>query len=838
VKTARRTRICRDVRQLAEAIKRKGQTSTKELPALLKAAEQLARDESQDVLTRALAHRAAGNANQLLNQFQPALDSYNAAAALLDTIDEPVELGRTLHAKVGMLFTLSRFDELFTCAVRARELFERCQDRTRLARLDVNLAHAYHRLGRHKEALECSERAVHILQHTDDAEGVIAAAINSAVTLTAMHEFDRAEDRYRLAMNLAAERTMSRWILLSRFNLAYLRYLNGDTAAALDELEAVRHEYERSSEEWMTCHVWLAEAEILLEIGDLDDAIAAARRARSLSRKLGLNSETARSLLYEAAAAMRIEANAEAGAMLEEAAQRFADEGDQVSSAVAKLQTALLRADHGDLTALADAVSARHRLAGSGLPHRRALAEIAVGRIQRAGADLDAAVESFKAALALAEGSRSEWMQFHAAYELGVALHQRADAQSIMMFKRADRLLDSLWHRLGSDDLKMTFLADRENVYTYLVRSAVAESPAAALEYAEKARSRVLREKLLSRDAAEPVTGLLPRLSSDETIIEYFISGNDLHIFALRHDALKSFVRPEAVGRLYGQWQQLERHIESCSVKWERLAGVRHHLQATAQHHLQRFYEELIEPVRAELRHRVVFVPHGFLHAVPLHSLHDGTQYLAERFCISYSPTASLYLSPAQLDEPDDPLFIAFSAGAESSIQEVEEAALRVHGAVVLVDPSIQRLRQAFAVPRSVVHIAGHAGIDAVSGRLSWIETPEGRLTSRDLAGMPIRAKTIVITGCRTARRLIQPGDEWLGLMRSFYLSGASNIVSAFWDIRDADARRFASEFYTVFNGNNAAVAVQSAAARLRQQQPHPYFWAGFGTFVRKFERD
>ena len=143
-------------------------------------------------------------------------------------------------------------------------------------------------------------------------------------------------------------------------------------------------------------------------------------------------------------------------------------------------------------------------------------------------------------------------------------------------------------------------------------------------------------------------------------------------------------------------------------------------------------------------------------------------------------------------------------------------------------------LRSAFEQPRSLVHIAGHAGIDTVGGKLSWIQTSDGRLTSRDLMDMHIRAQTLVITGCQTARRLIQPGDEWLGLMRSFYLSGASTIVSALWDIRAESARRFAREFYTIFDGKNAPAAVQQAASSLRDWNAHPYFWAGFGAFVRK----
>jgi CHAT domain-containing protein len=820
--------------ELAEQIKETGQRSIAELPGLLRKAEELAEDVTQDVLSRALAHRAAGNAYQLLNQFQPALEKYNTAASLLETLDEPVELGRTLHAKVGMLFYLSRFDELFECSARARRLFEECSDLNRLARLDVNLAHAYHRLGRHKEALDASERAVAILEQNEDGEGFVVASINSAVTLMLMHEFERAEERYRRAMDAARRLNLSSWILLSRYNLAVLRYFAGDTMAALHELESVREEYEQINDEWRICLCCLDEAEILLEIGDLDECICAARRARSLGKKLGLNSEIARSLLYEAAARLRLGDHDEPLALLNEATQRFAAEGNKVSTAVATLQAALFRGERGHGLALVDAVSAKSELIESGLPHRIALADVVIGRIQRANGELDCAIDSFKSALSFAENSRSEWMQFHAAYELGVSLDQNANPASLQLFRRADGLLDSLWDRLGSDDLKMMFLADRQNVYTYLVKSTVEETPEIAFRYSEKARSRVLCERLLEH-RTNSTTELASRLAIDETLVEYFINGDDIFIFVLDRDGLRTERRRGVVRQLDAAWQNLERHIASCSVKWERLAAVRSHFVATAQSHLRCLYDELIAPIRNSLRGTVVCAPHGFLHSLPLQALYDGTQYLAERHKVVYTPSASLYCSPAPSKDYGAPLLIAFSTDSDcSSIDEIEESAARVSHAEVLMNPSMPDLRSAFERPRTLVHIAGHAGIDTVGGKLSWIETSDGRLTSRDLMDMHIRAQTVVITGCQTARRLIRPGDEWLGLMRSFYLSGASTIISALWNIRDEAARRFAREFYKAFDGNNAPAAVQRATSSLRDWNEHPYFWAGFGAFVRK----
>src|SRR5579863_2416680 len=193
-------------------------------------------------------------------------------------------------------------------------------------------------------------------------------------------------------------------------------------------------------------------------------------------------------------------------------------------------------------------------------------------------------------------------MEFHAAYELGLSLDRNHDPACLQLFRRADLMLDKLWDRLGSDELKMTFLADRENVYTHLVRSTVNESPESAFGYSEKARSRVLRERLLDKnvknvmDVSHSAAGIRSRLSAGESIVEYFINGSDLCIFVLRQDGLTCVQKPGVIDRLKGDWQDLERHFESCSVKWERLVSVRQHLETTAQRHLRSLYSELITP--------------------------------------------------------------------------------------------------------------------------------------------------------------------------------------------------------------------------------------------------
>jgi CHAT domain-containing protein len=600
-------------------------------------------------------------------------------------------------------------------------------------------------------------------------------------------------------------------------------------------------EYRKLNDEWQLCRCLLDEAEIFLEIGDLDEAIRTAQESRRLATKLNLNLEIGRALLFESAARIRLETPEDAMPLLEEATRRFEREGNSVWTAASHLQAALLSGDHGAADALSRAVAARNLLHGKDLPHRLAMANIVVGRMQRALGEQESAIASFRDGLDSARQSRSQWMQFHALYELGLSLAILDPCCSAIFLEEADQLLDSLWSQLGSDDLKLAFLADRENVYTHHVRHAAA-SPRRAFELSEKARSRVLKEQLMdaAMDAASATSSaaVQSRLTQTESIIEFFISGNDLFVFTVNSDSVNCDIREGVVPKLQAASQNMDRHMASCSVKWERHGPAQHHLEMTAREHLREFYDELIRPYVEDLRQRLVVVPHGFLHNLPFHAFFDGSNFLSEQRDVVYSPSAVLYSSEAAPVDYAGPLFLAFASPSEALysevVQEVTDCASPFSDATVLVNPSPAALKHALSVPRRHLHVAGHAGMDSVGGKLSWIETPAGRLSSRELSQMHICAQTIVITGCQTARRAISPGDEWLGLMRAFYASGASTIISTFWDVRDECARRFASEFYRTYDGGNAAAATRSASQCLKQWKSHPYFWAGFAVFVRR----
>jgi CHAT domain-containing protein len=825
------------VAELVEAIKEKGRKSTRELPSLLEEVERLAHDRNVGPLDQALAFRASANARQMMNEFDAALGSYDEAIHLLESLNEPEELGRTLHAKVGLLNFMCRFDELLVCADRARSIFETLSDRRRLARLDANLSHVYSRLNRFDLVLEFSDRALCVLEAAEDNEGSLVALTNSAVALMLLSDFEEAQRRYERALLLARAQGWLVAELSCRFNIAYLNFLRGASATALDELRRLKPEYERAGDSRQLCQCWLNEAEILIEVGDVESGLDSARHAEVLARALGLHLETGKALVFQSRAARSSGVEHKTETLLTEAAECFQREKNSVWAAIAKLQLVTLQGVGDPNKVLGDALAVRRFLHDSRLPSRTAMADIVIGRMQRRLGDSTSALEAFQSALDSANLARSEWMQFHAAHELGATLAPSQPEVAEQHLRAADKKLDSLWSQLGSDDLKLAFLNDRENVYTPLVRLAAQRSVESAFEFSEKARSRVLQERL--GVARAELATLAGSLSRDEAVVEYFVDGPDILAFVLTSRGVRSVRLEHATAEVESLTANLDRHFASCSLAWERLAAASEHQRRTAESHLSQLYRILLSRLEEFLPKRIVFVPHGPLHRVPFQGLWNGEQFLVDTCDVIYSPSAALYCTPAPVNDSRSSLFIAFTSGRSSSAEEeVLEAASATRNSIVLVDPSVSELAEAFKASHALVHIAGHAGVDAVAGNLSWIETAHGRLTQRDLSGLHLRARTVVITGCKTARRSIQPGDEWQGLMRSFYLSGAESIVSAFWDIRDQAARRFASDFYSRTELAGIVPAVSNAMKTVREWQRHPYFWAGFCTFARKSRQE
>jgi CHAT domain-containing protein/tetratricopeptide (TPR) repeat protein len=250
--------------------------------------------------------------------------------------------------------------------------------------------------------------------------------------------------------------------------------------------------------------------------------------------------------------------------------------------------------------------------------------------------------------------------------------------------------------------------------------------------------------------------------------------------------------------------------------------------------HLEALYRELIEPIRGRLAGRhVVFVPHGPLHFLPFHALRNGEEFLCDAYTVSYAPSATVFglcqqkkitarLNSLVLGIPDEraPLIL-------SEVQSVA-ALLPQTELFVGAQATAQVLRERGA-ETGLLHVATHGIYRQDNPMFSGIKMGDGYLNLYDLYQMRLGAKLVTLSGCATGMNSVSDGDELLGLQRGLFCAGASSLLLSLWDVHDRSTAELMQEFYRGYiTSGDMAGSLRTAMHRLREQNPHPYFWAPF----------
>ncbi len=262
----------------------------------------------------------------------------------------------------------------------------------------------------------------------------------------------------------------------------------------------------------------------------------------------------------------------------------------------------------------------------------------------------------------------------------------------------------------------------------------------------------------------------------------------------------------------------------------------------------QQFYDWLIRPLEAELEKSgiktLVFVLDGVLRGVPMAALHDGQQYLIEKYNVALTPGLQLLspraLSPGQLRTLAGGLAAArqgFSAlpGVKEEVKEIA----KVVSAEILLDqdftrPRLQREIEAASFP--VVHLATHGQFSSQADD-TFLLTWDERINVKNLDQLlreregeeqsPI--ELLILSACQTA---VGDNRAVLGLAGVAVRSGARSTLATLWSVQDRSTADLISQFYKTLSqpGVSKAEALRQAQLSLLRspQYQHPFYWAPF----------
>jgi CHAT domain-containing protein len=245
-------------------------------------------------------------------------------------------------------------------------------------------------------------------------------------------------------------------------------------------------------------------------------------------------------------------------------------------------------------------------------------------------------------------------------------------------------------------------------------------------------------------------------------------------------------------------------------------------------------YRELIEPIRGRLSGKhVVFVPHGPLHFLPFHALRHGEEYLCDAYTVSYAPSATVFglCQQKKISERRNSLVLGIpDERAPLILSEVQSVAALLPQAELFVgaQATAQVLRERGA-ETGLLHVATHGIYRQDNPMFSGIKMGDGYLNLYDLYQMRLEAKLVTLSGCATGMNSVSDGDELLGLQRGLFCAGASSLLLSLWDVHDRSTAELMQEFYRGYiTSGDMAGSLRTAMHRLREQNPHPYFWAPF----------
>ncbi|HXJ12617.1 MAG TPA: CHAT domain-containing tetratricopeptide repeat protein [Candidatus Limnocylindrales bacterium] len=907
------------IEQLAQLVVQRVRVSTKEALSLAEAAlliaKRLRRKEAQ-----ALALRAMANALYSSGNYRAAIEHHRHALQLYESLRSWKEMGRTLSSSLQPMILVGEYDQAFKAVERAREIFSRLGDRWRLARLEINVGNIYHRQDRFEESIAQYENAYRELMPYKDAEGIAVVLSNMAVCLISLNDFPRALATYQRARAFCHEYNMPLLVAQADYNIAYLYYLRGEYSHAIEALYAARRACEATGDAYhfALCHLDLSD--IYLELNLSEEAREMAHEGFLRFEKLGMGYEAAKTLANEATAYAQQGKTVQALERFTKAREMFGREKNLVWPWLIDLYQGLLLFHEGryfESRRLCAAAAAFFDQ--SVLPGKAVLAHLLLARIALQVADPVEAQKETDLSLARLEHLQTPVLAYQAHLLQGQLAQARNDRPAALRsFLAAKESLETMRSRLHGEELKISFLKNRMQVYESLLdlflsgdgSDATAEEALAWME-AAKSRSMIemifqsgqslplgetgqsdlvrrirdLREELnwyyhrieleqlrpeeksgerldtlqrkaqshekellrtlrelparerenttLETPAGLSVEKLQSALPPDTTLIEYFSSGDRILAAILNHGEIK--ILPVTVlPRVAHIFQLLRFQLSKFRMGDEYVRKFEDPLLRATQSHLESLYDELIAPLRQYCPgNRLIIVPHGPLHFLPFHALRTGDEYLCDSFTISYAPSASVFFACQEKPASPNTGSLVFGIADERAPQILLEAqsvaALLPHSSLRTGNEATASILRAQGPHTGLLHIATHGVYRQDNPMFSGIRLGDGYLNLFDLYQIRLNANLVTLSGCATGMNFVAAGDELLGLQRGLFYAGASTLLLSLWDVHDESTAQLMQFFYREYlRTGDMAGALQSAMQQLRQQNPHPYFWAPF----------
>jgi CHAT domain-containing protein len=256
----------------------------------------------------------------------------------------------------------------------------------------------------------------------------------------------------------------------------------------------------------------------------------------------------------------------------------------------------------------------------------------------------------------------------------------------------------------------------------------------------------------------------------------------------------------------------------------------------------QRLYALFIAPIAEELKRQkidtLMFCVGAGLRSVPFAALHDGKQFLIERYSIGLIPAFSLI----DLNYESIKRARVLAMGASEfkdlnplpSVPQELWAIVKGRGGNSFLNTqftveNLQAQRQKQLYP--IIHLATHARFQPGNVENSYLQFWEQKVSLNQLPKLQFKLPVVdllVLSACQTA--LGNPQAE-LGFAGLAIQSGVKSVLGSLWNVSDNGTFQLMAQFYKQLKTSpTKAEALRKAQVEILKQKDlsHPYNWSAF----------
>ncbi|MGD2183839.1 CHAT domain-containing protein [Lusitaniella coriacea] len=440
-------------------------------------------------------------------------------------------------------------------------------------------------------------------------------------------------------------------------------------------------------------------------------------------------------------------------------------------------------------------------------------------------------------------------------------------AAAISAYKHAIATLQSIRGDIisANKELQLDFREDVEPVYRQLIELLLTTPDTEAITSqgkAERTKSTLLAQNTSSSRLQE-VVNTLESLKLAE--VQNFFGDDCVQLALSRGGGTQESLASSNTAVIYsivlgnqttlvlqapdGTQKKYTKTIDKDSIE-EEITQLRFYLEerpaARYLPYAQAVYDWFIRPMEADLAamkpNTLLFINDGVLRKIPMAALHDGEQFLIEKYPIAITPSINLTITRPLSRENLEALSLGLTVAkppfaplfnVKAEINAVQE----ILGGVKLIDEdftqeNLQTQLRAKSFP--VVHLATHGkfGVDAQDTFLLGYDKP---LTIEDIDNL-LRTRRdrepvglLTMSACQTAA-----GDNRsaLGMAGVAVRAGVESALATLWFINDEATVPFIKEFYRQLLDSKLTKAEALRNAQLTmiadRNYSHPAIWSPF----------